>query len=54
MVPFEASFFGDHELSKRDFETCWERHDQFQADVDLASRTAVTLQSGANVRVANA
>jgi len=54
MVPFEASFFGNHELSKRDFETCWERLDTFQSDVDLASRSAVTSQNGPGVRVANA
>ena len=54
MVPFEASFFGDHELSKPDFETCWQRLEQFQADVESASHTAVTSQHQPNVRVANA
>ena len=54
MVPFEASFFGDHELSKTDFETCWGRLDQFQSDVELTSRNAVTSQNGPKMRVANA
>lgn len=54
MVPFESSFFGDHELSKRDFETCWERLDTFQSDVELASRNAVTSQNRPDLRVANA
>ena len=54
MVPFEASFFGDHELSKSEFETCWNRLDTFQSEVEQASRTAVTSQNGPEVRVANA
>ena len=54
MVPFEATFFGDHELSQRDFEACWNLLDGFQRDVDQASRTAVTSQSGLSTQVANA
>jgi len=54
MVPFEASFFGDHELSKGDFESCWEGLDTFQSDVQTASQKTVTSQNSPGVRVANA
>jgi len=54
MVPFEATFFGDHELSKRDFDACWNQVDSFEAGVDHASRMAVTSRSGLSSRVANA
>jgi hypothetical protein len=40
MVPFEATFFGDHELEKQDFENCWIQLDQFQTDVDQISQVA--------------
>lgn len=30
MIAFEDFFFGDHELSRRRFEGCWEQVDQFQ------------------------
>lgn len=33
MVPFEATFFGEHELGKEEFENCWSRLDQFQSGV---------------------
>lgn len=40
MVPFEATFFGDHELGKQEFESCWNQLDQFQHDVDQISQVA--------------
>jgi len=54
MVPFEATFFGDHELSQRDFEACWNQVDSFEAGVDHASPTAATSQARLSSRVANA
>ena len=30
MIPFEAAFFGDHQLEKRDFEECWNGLPSFQ------------------------
>lgn len=40
MVPFEATFFGGHDLAKQDFESCWNQLDDFQVDVDRASQVA--------------
>ncbi len=34
MVPFEDTFFGDHELSQHEFEACWNRLDGFQDGVN--------------------
>ena len=33
MLPFEATFFGDHELSGRQFEDCWRGLDQFESQL---------------------
>lgn len=38
MVPFEATFFGDHELGQREFESCWNQLDQFQSGVKNTSQ----------------
>ena len=40
MVPFESVFFGDHELDKQDFETCWNQLGDFQAGVEQTSQVA--------------
>jgi hypothetical protein len=40
MVPFEATFFGDHDLEKQDFESCWNKLEDFQKDVDQTSQVA--------------
>ncbi len=42
MVPFEAVFFGEHELSPPDFEHCWNNLEQFQ---DKMNQTAPTQNS---------
>ena len=34
MVPFEATFFGDHDLDRPEFENCWNQLDEFQTGVD--------------------
>lgn len=38
MVPFEATFFGDHELEKEEFESCWNQLSEFQKGVDQTSQ----------------
>ncbi len=40
MVPFEATFFGDHELDKQEFESCWNQLDEFQKDIERTSQVA--------------
>lgn len=40
MIPFEATFFGDHDLSRADFESCWDGLDQFQNGVNQTSQVA--------------
>ena len=40
MVPFEATFFGDHDLEKQDFEVCWNQLDDFHKDVDQTSQVS--------------
>lgn len=40
MVPFEAVFFGDHEMDARQFQRCWEELGKFHADV---SKTAEVI-----------
>ncbi len=40
MVPFEATFFGDHELTKHEFESCWNELDGFQSGVENSSQVA--------------
>ena len=40
MVPFEATFFGDHDLEKQDFERCWNQLEDFQKDIDQTSQVA--------------
>jgi len=40
MVPFEATFFGDHELDKHEFENCWSRLDGFQSGIEKSSQVA--------------
>lgn len=42
MVPFEAVFFGDHELSPQDFESCWNRLDRFQDGVNQAAPNQIS------------
>ncbi len=34
MVPFEKVFFGDHDLTQQEFESCWLKLDGFQAYVN--------------------
>jgi hypothetical protein len=38
MVPFESAFFGDHELSKSEFESCWRELDGFHTGVDQTTQ----------------
>ena len=38
MVPFEATFFGDHIVSQADFESCWNQLDGFQNRVNQTSQ----------------
>ncbi|MDX1945503.1 MAG: DUF4129 domain-containing protein, partial [Pirellulaceae bacterium] len=40
MVAFEDVFFGHHELSRERFEACWQRIDEFQAQLDQLERAA--------------
>jgi hypothetical protein len=40
MVPFEATFFGDHDLGKQEFENCWNQLGEFQAGLDQTSQVA--------------
>ena len=40
MVPFESTFFGDHELEKREFESCWSQLDGFQTGIENSSQVA--------------
>jgi hypothetical protein len=40
MVPFEATFFGDHELTRHEFENCWNELDGFQSGVENSSQVA--------------
>jgi hypothetical protein len=37
MLPFEASFFGDHEVESHQFQACWDELDQFEERLDAAS-----------------
>ena len=39
MVPFEAVFFGDHDLSLPDFENCWNDLERFQDDMNQTAPT---------------
>ncbi len=38
MVPFESAFFGDHELSQSEFESCWQELDGFHVGVDQTTQ----------------
>lgn len=40
MVPFEATFFGNHEPGKKEFEDCWNQLDDFQMEVNQTSQVA--------------
>lgn len=40
MVPFEATFFGEHELNQEDFENCWNQLDGFQTGIDQTVQVA--------------
>jgi hypothetical protein len=40
MVPFEDVFFGHHELSREQFEGCWQRLDEFHAELERLERAA--------------
>jgi len=40
MIPFEDVFFGHHELSREQFEQCWRRLSEFQAELERMERAA--------------
>lgn len=40
MVPFEDTFFGDHELRRENFEACWEDLNHFENNVAQATQVA--------------
>jgi hypothetical protein len=40
MIAFEDVFFGDHELSREEFEACWQRLDQFHGELEKLERAA--------------
>jgi hypothetical protein len=40
MIPFEDVFFGHHKLSREQFEQCWRRLDEFQAELERLERAA--------------
>lgn len=40
MVPFEDSFFGDHQISQTRFENCWDELDQFELAVNNVEQVA--------------
>lgn len=40
MVPFEATFFGNHELNKQEFERCWDQLAGFQSGIEKSSQVA--------------
>jgi hypothetical protein len=37
MIRFEDVFFGDHELHREQFESCWERRNEFQQQLERAN-----------------
>ncbi|MFT5523864.1 MAG: hypothetical protein ACI9HK_001813, partial [Pirellulaceae bacterium] len=39
MIRFEDVFFGDHELHREQFESCWEHRNEFQQQLERASTT---------------
>lgn len=41
MVPFEDTFFGDHDLKRERFEDCWNKLEQFENNVNQAVQVAV-------------
>jgi len=40
MVPFEAAFFGNHDLEKKQFESCWNQLDSFLTGVNNTKQVA--------------
>jgi hypothetical protein len=40
MIAFEDVFFGHHELSRQQFEDCWQRLDEFHQELDKLERAA--------------
>ena len=40
MVPFESTFFGDHDIQEQEFDSCWSRLDQFQQDVEQTTQVS--------------
>ena len=40
MVPFESTFFGDHDIGKQEFENCWAQLDKFQRDVEQTTQVS--------------
>lgn len=40
MIPFEDVFFGHHDLSREQFEQCWQRLSEFHAELDRLERAA--------------
>lgn len=40
MVPFEATFFGDHELKKTEFESSWNELSNFESGVENSTQVA--------------
>lgn len=40
MLPFEATFFGDKDLDRDQFEACWNRLDHFEQQIKVAGGTA--------------
>ena len=40
MIAFEDVFFGDHELSREQFEACWQRLDRFHGELEKLERAA--------------
>jgi hypothetical protein len=40
MIAFEDVFFGDHQLSREQFEACWQRLDEFHGQLEQLERAA--------------
>jgi hypothetical protein len=40
MIAFEDVFFGHHELTREQFESCWQRLDEFHAELERLERAA--------------
>lgn len=44
MVLFETTFFGDHEISKEEFEAAWNRLGDFQTAVNTSNQSTMALE----------